>query len=106
MAWVLLVLAAGFEIAFALALKPTEGFSRLGPSLLVLVLAGSSVFLLSKTLEQLPLGTAYAAWTGIGSCGTVLLGIAFYGDPVTPARLGCIALIIIGALGLHLVESA
>lgn len=105
MAWALLVLAAAFEIGFALALKPTEGFTRLGPSLLVLVLASISVFLLSKTLEQLPLGTAYAAWTGIGSVGTVAFGIVLYGDPVTAARLGCIALIIAGALGLHLLES-
>lgn len=106
MAWLLLLLAACFEIAFALTLKPTEGFTRLGPSLLVFLFASISVVLLSKTLEQLPVGTAYAAWTGIGSVGTVVLGIAFYGDPLTAARLGCIALIVVGALGLHLVEPA
>lgn len=103
-AWLWLLVAAGFEIAFALSLKQTEGFTRLGPSVLTVVLVFISVFLLSKTLTRLPLGTAYAAWTGIGAVGTVSLGMAFLGDPVTVARLFFIALIITGAVGLNIVE--
>jgi len=103
MAWLLLGAAAVFEIAFALRIKPTEGFTRPGPSLVVLALASVSVVLLSKTLDRLPVGTAYAVWTGIGSVGTVALSIVLYDEPATAARLGCIALIVVGVLGLRLV---
>jgi quaternary ammonium compound-resistance protein SugE len=105
MAWLVLLAAATFEIAFALSLKPSEGFSRLWPTLAVLVFGITSVVLLAKTLDRLPVGTAYAVWTGIGSVGVVTLGIIVWNEPVTPTRLACIALILTGVIGLHLSSS-
>lgn len=102
MAWIVLLAAAAFEIAFALSLKPSEGFSRLWPTLGVLVFGVISVALLARTLDRLPVGTAYAIWTGIGSVGVVTLGIILFHEPVTPARLACIALIVTGVVGLRL----
>lgn len=102
MAWLLLLVAAAFEIAFAVSIKPSDGFTRLWPSLAVLVFGAVSVVLLSRTLDRLPIGTAYAAWTGLGSVGVVALGIARYDEPVTLARIGCIALIVAGIVGLRL----
>ena len=104
MAWVWLVVAAAFEIAFALSVEQTEAFTLLLPSIVTIVLVCISVILLSKTLVKLPLGTAYAAWTGIGAVGTVVLGMAFLGDPVTAPRLFFIGLIVAGAIGLNIVE--
>ena len=105
MAWVWLLIAAALEIAFALSLKRTRSFTRLGPSILTAFLVIAAVFTLSQTLERLPLGTAYAAWTGIGAVGTVTLGMIFLGDPVTAKRIGFIGLIIVGAIGLNVVEA-
>jgi quaternary ammonium compound-resistance protein SugE len=102
MAWIILLAAAAFEIAFALSLKPSEGFSRLWPTLAVLVFGVTSVVLLARTLDRLPVGTAYAVWTGIGSVGVVTLGIVLFHEPLTPTRLACIALILTGVVGLHL----
>lgn len=102
MAWLILLAAAAFEIAFALSLKPSEGFSRLWPTLGVLVFGVISVALLAKTLDHLPVGTAYAIWTGIGSVGVVILGIVLFHEPITPLRLACIALIVTGVVGLRL----
>ncbi|TDO68649.1 quaternary ammonium compound-resistance protein SugE [Kribbella sp. VKM Ac-2571] len=102
MAWLILLAAAAFEIAFALSLKPSEGFSRLWPTLGVLVFGVISVALLAKTLDRLPVGTAYAIWTGIGSVGVVILGIILFDEPITPIRLACIALIVTGVVGLRL----
>jgi quaternary ammonium compound-resistance protein SugE len=102
MAWLLLFVASACEVAFALSIKPADGFSRLWPSLAVVAFAAISVVLLSKTLDRLPLGTAYAAWTGLGSVGTVLAGIVLFGEPVTAARIACLALIIAGVAGLRL----
>lgn len=83
MAWLILLVAAGFEIAFAVSIKPSDGFTRLWPSIAVVVFGAISVVLLSKTLDRLPVGTAYAAWTGLGSVGVVALGIALYDEPLT-----------------------
>ncbi|TWD73362.1 quaternary ammonium compound-resistance protein SugE [Kribbella amoyensis] len=102
MAWVVLLAAAAFEIAFALSLKPSEGFSRFWPTAGVLVFGVVSVALLARTLDRLPVGTAYAVWTGLGSLGVVILGIVLFGEPLTPARLACLALIITGVIGLRL----
>ncbi|MGC4940526.1 DMT family transporter [Kribbella sp. DT2] len=102
MAWIILLAAAAFEIAFALSLKPSEGFSRLWPTLAVLVFGITSVVLLAKTLDHLPVGTAYAVWTGIGSVGVVTLGIVLFHEPLTLTRMACIALIVAGVLGLRL----
>lgn len=102
MAWLVLLVAAGFEIAFAVSIKPSDGFTRLWPTLAVIVFGTISVLLLSKTLDRLPVGTAYAAWTGLGSVGVVALGIVLYDEPVTLVRVGCIALIVAGIIGLRL----
>ena len=106
MAWLVLIAAAVFEIAFALSLKPSEGFSRFWPTAGVLVFGVISVVLLSKTLDRLPVGTAYAVWTGIGSIGVVILGIVLFGEPLTPARIACITLIVAGVVGLRIAGSA
>jgi len=105
MAWLVLVAAATFEIAFALSLKPSEGFSRFWPTAGVLVFGVISVALLSKTLDRLPVGTAYAVWTGLGSVGVVILGIFLFDEPLTAARVACIALIVAGVVGLRLAGS-
>ncbi len=102
MAWLLLIVAALFEVAFALSIKPADGFTRPLPSLAVLVFGGISVVLLSKTLDQLPLATAYAAWTGLGAVGVVALATVVHHEPITITRLACIALIIAGIIGLRL----
>ena len=103
MAWLLLTIAGILEIAFALAMKSSDGFTRLLPSLACLAAGLSSVFLLSVSLKTLPVGTGYAVWTGIGAAGTALLGIAILGDSAAPLRVLCIALILGGVLGLKLV---
>ena len=105
MAWILLCIAGILEIGFALAMKWSAGFTRLVPSALMIATGLSSVALLSLSLRTLPVGTGYAVWTGIGAAGTAILGIALMGDSAAPARLGCIALILIGVIGLKLVSS-
>ena len=102
MAWWVLVAAAACEIAFALSLKPSDGFSRFWPTAGVLVFGVISVYLLSKTLDRLPVGTAYAVWTGLGSVGVVML---LFDEPLTPIRIACISLIVAGVLGLRLAGS-
>ena len=104
MAWLLLGIAGVFEIAFALGMKWSEGFTRLVPALFTVVTGLSSVFLLSFSLRSLPVGTAYAVWTGIGAAGTAILGMAMLGDSVAPLRLLCIGLILAGVIGLKLVS--
>jgi len=104
MAWLLLTIAGIFEIAFALCMKWSEGFTRLVPALLTVVTGLSSVFLLSYSLRTLPVGTAYAVWTGIGAAGTAILGIMILGDSMALTRVLCIALILAGVIGLKLVS--
>jgi len=106
MAWIYLLGAGLAEVGWAVGLKYTAGFSRPMPSLLTLACMGISLGLLALALKTLPLGTAYAVWTGIGSVGTVLLGIALFGEPTTVARLLCIGLIVAGIVGLKLVTPA
>ncbi|MGF6110374.1 multidrug efflux SMR transporter [Pseudomonas sp. ADAK2] len=105
MAWVLLSLAGLLEIAFAFAMKGSEGFTRLTPGLIAAATGVSSVFLLSLALKSLPVGTGYAVWTGIGAAGTAILGMAILGDAATPLRILCIALILGGVIGLKLVSA-
>lgn len=100
MAWILLTLAGLFEIGWAIGLKYTEGFTRLVPTVLTLVAMLISVVLLGLAIRTLPVGTAYAVWTGIGTVGTVILGMVLFAEPATALRLGCIALIITGIIGL------
>lgn len=104
-AWVLLLVAAVLEIAFAISLKNTEGFTRLFPTILTIAIMIAAVYTLSKTLTTLPVGTAYAAWTGIGAVGTVVFGMAVLDDPISAPRIAFIGLIIVGAVGLSLVEA-
>lgn len=106
MHWFLLTLAGLFEVGWAVGLKYSEGFTRLGPSVATAVLMGLSVFLLAVALRHLPVGTAYAVWTGIGAVGTALLGILLFGESASPARLACIALILAGIAGLKLLSDA
>jgi quaternary ammonium compound-resistance protein SugE len=104
MAWIYLFAAGLFEIGWAIGLKYTQGFSRLVPSLLTLASMAVSLGLLGLALKTLPLGTAYAVWTGIGTIGTVALGIVLFAEPADAVRLGCIGLIVAGILGLKLVS--
>jgi quaternary ammonium compound-resistance protein SugE len=104
MAWVILVLAGLFEIGWAVGLKYTEGFSRPVPTALTVAAMVVSVVLLAWAVKTLPLGTAYAVWTGIGAIGTVIAGILLFGEPATALRLGCIALILAGIVGLKLLS--
>jgi quaternary ammonium compound-resistance protein SugE len=103
MAWLLLLIAGLLEVGWAVGLKYTEGFTRLVPSVLTLISMAASVGMLGLALKTLPIGTAYAVWTGIGAVGTAILGIALFGDPAGFARLACIGLIIAGIVGLKLV---
>jgi len=105
MAWVYLILAGVFEIGWAFGLKQSAGFTRLIPSVLTLISMAVSLGLLGLALRSLPLGTAYAIWTGIGTIGTVVVGMLFYGEPATVIRLGCVALIVTGIVGLKLVST-
>lgn len=100
MAWTYLLLAGLCEIGWAIGLKYTHGFSRLVPSVLTIGAMVISLGLLGLALKTLPVGTAYAIWTGIGAVGTAALGIYLFGEPVTPLRLACIGVIVIGIVGL------
>ncbi|MGL4285987.1 MAG: quaternary ammonium compound efflux SMR transporter SugE [Phreatobacter sp.] len=105
MAWVYLFLAGLFEIGWAIGLKYTDGFSRLGPTVLTVLSMIISLGLLGLALKTLPLGTAYAIWTGVGTVGTVILGIALLGESAQLTRLACIGLIVVGIAGLKLVSA-
>jgi quaternary ammonium compound-resistance protein SugE len=102
MAWGILLLAGLLEVAWATGLKYTEGFSRLGPTIVTAAALIASMSLLGLALRTLPLGTAYAVWTGIGTVGTAILGIILFDEPATTIRLVCIGLIVAGILGLKL----
>ncbi|GLQ55573.1 quaternary ammonium compound efflux SMR transporter SugE [Devosia nitrariae] len=104
MAWVYLAVAGLLEVGWAIGLKYTEGFTRPVPSVLTAGAMVLSVILLGLALRDLPVGTGYAVWTGIGTVGTALLGIYLFGDAATALRLGCIGLIVAGIVGLKLVS--
>ena len=103
MAWFVLILAGLFEVGWAVGLKYTEGFTRLWPTLATVASMIVSLGLLGLALRALPLGTAYAVWTGVGTVGTALLGIILFQEPAEAARLACIGLIVAGIAGLKLV---
>lgn len=102
MAWGLLFIAGLLEVGWAVGLKYTEGFTRLVPSVLTLICMAGSMGVLGLALKTLPMGTAYAVWTGIGAVGTAILGIVLFGDPAGVARIACIGLIVTGIVGLKL----
>lgn len=106
MAWTLLFIAGIFEIIFALGLKYTQGFSRLAPSVVTVVAGAASVAILSQSVKALPVGAAYAMWTGIGAIGTTIMGMWLFNEPRDVARLVCLGLIIIGIVGLRLISTA
>ena len=105
MAWVILFVAGLFEIGWAVGLKYTEGFTRLWPTVGTAVALIVSMVLLGVAVRTLPLGTAYAVWTGIGTVGTAVLGIVLFREPATAMRLICIGLILAGIIGLKLASS-
>jgi quaternary ammonium compound-resistance protein SugE len=105
MHWIVLILAGLLEVVWAVGLKYTEGFSKLVPSAVTLTAMAGSVGLLGLALRSLPLGTAYAIWTGIGTVGTVIYGIMMLNEPAGIARLVCIAMIVAGILGLKLLSA-
>jgi quaternary ammonium compound-resistance protein SugE len=103
-AWIFLLLAGFFEICFTIALKFSEGFSKLVPSIITVIFIILSFFSVSQAMKSISIGTAYAVWAGIGAAGTVLCGICFFGDSYHIVRLISIGLIIIGIVGLKLVH--
>ncbi|MBK6289875.1 MAG: quaternary ammonium compound efflux SMR transporter SugE [Gammaproteobacteria bacterium] len=102
MAWIILVSAGLFEIGWAVGLKYSEGFTRVWPSVLTVIAMGFSIWLLAIALKQLPLGTAYSVWVGVGAIGTVALGIVLFDEPANTLRLASVALIVTGIIGLKL----
>ena len=103
-AWLVLFVAGLLEIGWAVGLKYADGFTKLWPSIWTAFSMVLSVMLLAYAVKSLPIGTGYAVWTGIGTVGTAVLGIALFAEPVTAVRLGCIALVVTGILGLKLAE--
>lgn len=104
MAWLILFVAGLFEVGWAYGLKASRGFTRPWPTAGFLASMAISLALLGLSLKTLPLGTAYAVWTGVGAVGTVILGMALFGEPASFARLACIALILAGIVGLRIVS--
>lgn len=102
MAWIILFIAGLFEMGWAVGLKYSEGLTRLWPSLWTAASMAVSLYLLAVALRTLPLGTAYAVWTGIGAAGTAILGMILFNEPRDVVRLLCIALILAGIVGLKL----
>ena len=106
MAWLYLFVAGLFEVGWAIGLKYTQGFTRLVPTLFTGASMIVSLGLLGLALKSLPVGTAYAVWTGIGAVGVATLGVVLFSESASPARLGCIALIVAGVVGLKLFSPA
>jgi quaternary ammonium compound-resistance protein SugE len=104
MSWLLLVVAGLFEVAWAVGLEYSDGFSRPLPTVGTIVALVVSMVLLAKAVQQLPIGTAYAVWTGIGAVGTAVVGLVVFDEPTTLARVGFIAVIVVGVVGLHAVS--
>ncbi|KUH69456.1 chaperone [Mycolicibacterium novocastrense] len=105
MAWLILVVAGLLEVVWAIALKQSEGFSRLVPSVIGVGVALLSFILLTLALRQLPAGTGYAVWVGIGAVGVAVAGVFLLGEPASAARVACLAAIVMGVIGLRIVES-
>jgi quaternary ammonium compound-resistance protein SugE len=104
MSWYILILAGLFEIGWAIGLEYSDGFSKPVPTLGTVVALVISMVLLAQAIKDLPIGTAYAVWTGIGAVGTASLGIILFDEPATLARIGFISVIVVGIVGLHSVS--
>ena len=104
-AWALLVIAGLLEVVWAIGMKYSDGFTRLAPSIVTIIAASFSFWFLAIAVKVLPVGTAYAAWTGIGAVGAAVLGMVLFKEPATAARIVCIMLIIAGIAGLNLLGS-
>ncbi|HEX9761129.1 MAG TPA: multidrug efflux SMR transporter [Candidatus Acidoferrales bacterium] len=104
--WVYLVIAGVFEVVWAVLLKSTQGFTRLWPSLWTIAAMLVSFYFLALAVRTLPVGTAYAVWVGIGAAGTAVLGMILLGEPRDALRMACIALIVVGAVGLRVLSPA
>jgi quaternary ammonium compound-resistance protein SugE len=102
MPWIMLVIAGLLEVGWAVGLKYTQGFTRLAPSAATIVAIVLSMGLLGLATRQLPIGTAYAVWVGIGAIGTAIFGMAVFGESASPARIACLGLIVVGIAGLKL----
>ena len=105
MPWIQLFIAGLLEVGWATGMKYSEGFTRPVPTAITIVLMIASMALLGIAARTLPIGTAYAVWTGIGAVGAVIVGIVFLGESASPLRLGCVALIVAGIAGLRLLPS-
>lgn len=105
MAWFLLLIAGLLEVGWALGLKYADGFSKFWPSVVTLVMMALSFFFLATALKTLPVGTAYAIWTGIGAVGTAIMGIIIFGEPASLGRILSIAFIVMGIVGLKVFSS-
>ncbi|MEP1214806.1 MAG: multidrug efflux SMR transporter [Marinobacter sp.] len=104
MPWILLLGASLLEIVWAMSLNASQGFSRIWPSLVAVIAASASFYMLSLALKDLPIGTAYAIWVGVGTVGVALLGMATLGESQSPLRLLCLSLIVVGVAGLKIVD--
>lgn len=104
MQWLFLIIAGGFEVFWAIGLKYSQGFTKLVPSIFTVLGMIASFYFLSLSLKSLPLGTAYAIWTGIGTVGTLILGIILFNESTDMIRLFCIVLIVTGIVGLKLIS--
>jgi quaternary ammonium compound-resistance protein SugE len=106
MNWLMLIVAGLLEIVWALGMKYSDGFTKPIPSAVTVLLIALSVYLLGQAVKTLPVGMAYGVWTGIGTVGTVIMGIFFFHESASPARLFCLALIIVGIIGLRLLPES
>ncbi|MCA6215999.1 multidrug efflux SMR transporter [Ideonella sp. B7] len=104
LAWTLILVSGLLEVAFSTSVQLSHGFTRLLPASAALLFGGLSVYLMSLTLQVIPIGTAYAVWGGIGAVGTVLVGLLAFGETLSLLRIGCIALIVLGIVGLQWAE--
>ncbi|WP_395446430.1 DMT family transporter (plasmid) [Aminobacter sp. UC22_36] len=104
LAWTLLVVAGVLDVAWAVSMKYAEGYTRPGWSVVSVLLLAAFVYLLGRVLEALPVGTAYAVWTGIGAAGTVIMGVVLFGETLGPLRLGGVVVVLLGIAMLKLAE--
>jgi quaternary ammonium compound-resistance protein SugE len=102
LAWTMLMAAGVLDVAWVISMKYADGYTKVGWSLVSVILLAAFVFLLGRCLQVLPVGTAYAVWTGIGAVGTVLMGVMLFSESLNPVRISCIALVVAGIIGLKL----